>query len=198
MIITFEGADGTGKTTQSSLLGAWLDQQELPWFSFREPGGSAFSERVRELFLNEELDALTELLLILAARRHNIQEIINPAVAAGRIVIIDRFIDSSLVYQGIAGGIGVEKTRSLMEQTGTWLEPEFTFILDVDEDEANGRIAAEVRTRFDDRDLAYHRCIREGFLEIATASRHHIIDTARPREAASDEIISIVSARLGV
>ncbi len=98
-----------GKSTHTRLLCSHLEQRGLPWLSLREPGGSSFSERLRALFLQEGLDHMTELLLVLASRRENITKIIEPGLSEGKVVVIDRFIDSTLVYQGVLGCLGVEK-----------------------------------------------------------------------------------------
>ncbi|HDM32534.1 MAG TPA: dTMP kinase, partial [Deltaproteobacteria bacterium] len=105
MIISFEGGEGVGKTTQIRLLSSYLEKEHIPWVSIREPGGSPISERIRSLFLENDLDPRAELLLVLASRRVNIKKVIEPALSEGNIVIIDRFLDSTLVYQGILGDI---------------------------------------------------------------------------------------------
>jgi len=189
MIISLEGGEGVGKTTHSTRLCSYFDSKELPWLSLREPGGSFLSEKIRELFISEGIDTMTELLLVLASRWQNIQEMIRPALEDGRIVIIDRFIDSTLVYQGIAGGLGYEKTRGLMESSGTWIEPDLTFVLDIDPARSLKRIVPG--DKFENREIEYHRMIRKGFLDIATEKRHHIIDVDRERNEVSRDVISL-------
>lgn len=195
MIITFEGGEGAGKSTHAKLLCAHLEQSGLPWLSIREPGGSPFSERLRSVFFTEGLDPMTELLLILASRRENIKKVIEPGLAQGKIIVIDRFVDSTLVYQGALSGIGIERTKEIMEKTGTLLEPDLTFIMDIDPEHALKRIVPG--DKFENRDLSFHRKIRSSFLDLAVDERHVIIDADRSPEevcrlirAAADRVLS--------
>lgn len=186
MIITFEGGEGTGKTTQAALLKQYFEQTNRPVMMMREPGGSPLSEKIRSLVLHEPMDPLTELMLILAGRRENIKGLIEPALDSGRIVIIDRFIDSTLVYQGIAGGLGIERVRDIMQATGTWLVPDLTLVLDLDPAMAATRYTPD--DRFERRDPGYHRRLREGFLHIATEPRHRIFDTTASKQAVFEAV----------
>ena len=194
MIITFEGGEGTGKTTNAARLCSYLTNRALQWVSFREPGGSPFSEEVRAVFLSRNLDVMAELLLVLSSRRQNIAEIIEPALASGKVIIIDRFVDSTLVYQGIVGGLGHDPVRKIMESTGTWIEPDLTFVMDVSPELALSRI--DRADRFELRGLDYHRNLRDAFLQIAKEERHRIIDTSLKREVVQDNIIREVDALL--
>jgi len=189
VIISFEGGEGVGKTTHAVNLCSYLNKKELPWLSIREPGGSSLSEEVRPLFFKEGLDTMTELLLVLASRKQNIQELIEPGLEKGSIVIIDRFIDSTIVYQGIAGGLGPDIVRHLMEQTGTWLEPDLTFVLDINPTTALRRIIPG--DKFENQGIQYHLRLRKAFLDIATHKRHRIINADRDRIEVAREIISI-------
>lgn len=188
MIISFEGGDGSGKTTNAAGLCSFLARNGLPWLSFREPGGSPLSEEIRAVFLRNDMGPLTELLLVLASRSRNMEEIVSPGLAAGKIVVIDRFIDSTLVYQGIMGGLGLERVRAVMELTGTWVEPDLTLVLDVDPDVAMGRITAP--DRFERQGAAYRRMLREAFLGIATQRRHRVIDANRDPSTVFEEIVA--------
>ncbi|HOO38561.1 MAG TPA: dTMP kinase [Deltaproteobacteria bacterium] len=190
MIISFEGGEGVGKTTHAANLCSYLSNKELPWLSIREPGGSWLSEEVRALFFKEGLDTMTELLLVLASRRQNIVELIEPGLDKGSIVIIDRFIDSTIVYQGIAGGLGIETVRHLMEQTGTWLEPDVTFVMDIDPVKGLKRITPG--DKFENRGIDYHYMLRKAFLDIATDRRHRIINADRDSSEVARDIITIV------
>ena len=194
MIISFEGGEGVGKSTHAKILCAHLEQHGLPWLSFREPGGSPFSEDVRDLFFHEGLDTITELLLILASRRENITKMILPSIKQGKVVIIDRFIDSTLAYQGVLGGLGIGRVRKLMEKTDTWIEPDLTFVLDVDPGRALNRIVPG--DKFEIREPAYHQRLRQAFLDLAVGARHCIIDADRPRDQVSAEILSAVDREL--
>jgi len=181
-----------GKSTHARLLCAHLEQRGLPWLSLREPGGSSFSERLRALFLQEGLDHMTELLLVLASRRENITKIIEPALAEGKVVVIDRFIDSTLVYQGVLGNLGLEKTRELMNLTGTWLEPDLTFIMDIDSGHSLARIVPG--DKFENQGPEYHRKIRRSFLDLAVDKRHVIINSDRKRDEVARDIREKVDA----
>ncbi len=194
MIISFEGGEGVGKSTHAKILCAHLERHGLPLLSFREPGGSSFSENVRDLFFHEGLDAITELLLILASRRENITKMVLPALEQGKVVVIDRFIDSTLAYQGVVGGVGVGRVRELMEKTGTWIEPDLTFVLDVDPGRALNRIVPG--DRFELREPVYHQELREAFLDLAVGARYRIIDADRPRDQVSADILSAVDREL--
>ncbi len=194
MIITFEGGEGTGKTTNAARLCSFLTMKGLPWLSFREPGGTSLSERIRTLFLDQGMDAMTELMLVLASRRQNIKDIIEPGLAAGRVIVIDRFVDSTMVYQGVLGGLGSRTVRSIMEMSGTWIEPDLTFVLDVSPELALARI--EPSDRFELQDIGYHRRLREAFLAMATESRHRIVDTNRDRALVQAHIQSECGAIL--
>jgi dTMP kinase len=190
VIISFEGGEGVGKTTHVSHLCSYLSTKELPWLSFREPGGSLISEEIRALFLKEGLDAMTELLLVLASRKQNIMDLIAPGLAQGSIVIVDRFIDSTIVYQGIAGGLGRDTVKNLMEQSGTWLEPDLTFVMDMDPEAALKRITPG--DKFENKDIHYHQSLRKAFLDIATDKRHRIINADRDTTEVAREIDAIV------
>ena len=194
MIISFEGGEGAGKTTNAASLGSYLTSKGLPWLSFREPGGSSFSEEIRDLFLKQDLDVMTELLLILASRVQNISRIIEPGLAEGTIIIIDRFVDSTLVYQGIVGGLGYERVKAIMDYTGTWIEPDLTFIMDVSPELGLSRI--QPSDRFEHRGQDYHQRIRDAFLRISCTDRHRIIDTSLGREQVYERIIKEVDASL--
>ncbi len=183
-----------GKSTHAKILCTYLEQKGLPWISLREPGGSPFSELIRPIFFQEGLDRMTELHLVLASRRENITQVIRPALAQGKTVVIDRFIDSTLVYQGVLRGIGVQKTRQVMEQTETWLEPDLTFVLDIDPSRSLSRILPG--DKFENQARDFHEKIRTSFLELAIDRRHVIIDSDRQKEAVSRDIIARADAFL--
>jgi len=194
VIISFEGGEGVGKTTHAARLCSYLSEKSLPWLSIREPGGSEFSEKIRPLFLEEGLHVMTELLLVLASRKENISRCIEPAIGTGTIVVIDRFIDSTIVYQGIVGELGKERVQSIMEQTGTWIEPDLTFVMDSTTEVSLGRITP--LDKFEQRGIEYHNRLRKAFLDIATQPRHRVINTDKIIHAVQEEIISLVERHL--
>ncbi len=180
-----------GKTTQVKLLSSYLEKKHIPWVSIREPGGSMISENIRELFLeNNNLDPWTEILFVLASRRENITKIITPALSEGRIVIIDRFIESTLVYQGILGGVDSGAIIDIMKSTHTYMEPEVTVLLDAPVEISLQRIRA--KDRFENLPLEYHDRIRRAFLDICNQKRHHVLDAARPIEDVWEDVASIL------
>lgn len=194
MIISFEGGEGVGKSTHAAHLCSYLKEKELPWLMIREPGGSSISEEIRTLFLSEGIDTMTELLLVLASRRQNITEIIRPGMEEGKIIIIDRFIDSTLVYQGLAGGLGLDKVKDIMKQTQTWLEPDITFVMDANPETALKRIIPS--DKFERKGIEYHLMLRKAFLDIATDKRHCIINSDRDLPEVRQEILSVVDKLL--
>jgi dTMP kinase len=195
VIISFEGGEGAGKTTQAALLKKYLEKKGRQVVSLREPGGSDLSENIREIFLTHPMDSMTELLLLLAARRNNIASIIMPALDAGKVVIIDRFIDSTLVYQGIAGGLGIEKVMNIMVITDTMIEPDLTFLLDIEPETAYSRfIPAD---RLETRGIETQNIIRQGFIDVCRERRHHIIDAGKPEERVFEEIEKLTRLNFG-
>ena len=194
MIISFEGGEGSGKTTSAAHLASYLTSKGLPWLSFREPGGSSFSEEARGLFLKHDLDVMAELLLILASRAQNISRIVEPGLAEGKIIIIDRFVDSTLAYQGIVGGLGYERVKEIMELTGTWIEPDLTFMMDVSPELGLSRIKPS--DRFEHRGRDYHQRIRDAFSRISCNDRHRIVDSSLGLEHVHEMIINVVDNAL--
>lgn len=188
MIISFEGGEGVGKSTHSKLLCSHLEKKGLPCLSFREPGGSSFSELLRPIFFREGIDAMTELLMVLASRRENVKKMIEPALAGNMIVIIDRFVDSTLVYQGVLRNLGVERVRKIMEMTETWVEPDLTFILDVAPEHSLARIVPG--DKFENQGIEFHQKLRQAYLDLAHEPRHAIVNSDRPKEDVSRDIIA--------
>lgn len=170
--VTFEGPEGSGKTTQMNLLGEKLREDKIPYITTREPGGSKLTTHLRRWILDELGYALTfeaELFLFLADRAQHVQEVILPALRAGKIVLCDRFTDSTLAYQGGGRGFPIPSLR-LMNQTATGgLRPDLTFLIDIPAREGLAR--AESRSggkdRIEKEKLAFHRKVRSTYLKIA-------------------------------
>jgi len=170
--ITFEGGEGSGKTTQSELLYNNLKQKGLKVTRTREPGGTILAESIREILLKGEKDkmsSLTELYLFAAARRDHIDNVIAPSLKNNEIVICDRFIDSTTAYQGYAGNIDLNLINSINNFTIGSIIPNITYIFDID---PNIGLKRSINTtsdeiRFEEKDIGYHKKIRSGFLEIA-------------------------------
>ncbi|WP_088810178.1 MULTISPECIES: dTMP kinase [unclassified Listeria] len=204
LFITLEGPDGSGKTTTMRLLEEKMRLAGIDFIKTREPGGSPISEKVREIVLgigNEEMDSRTEALLIAGARRQHVVEKIRPALQVGKTVLCDRFIDSSLAYQGAGRGIGIQEVLSInLFAVGETL-PDMTFYLDVDAATGLERIAAsrgrEIN-RLDKEDISFHDKVQKGYEEIIAMFPERIIriDANRTPEEITDEIIAHILKRL--
>ncbi len=199
MFITFEGIDGSGKSTQARQLADALRAEGRDAILTREPGGSPGAEEIRALVLQgepERWSAQTELLLFTAARRDHLERTIAPALAAGRIVVCDRFADSTRMYQGLRGGLRAEVDALHRLMIGR--EPDLTFLIDIDAEtglaRARGRKGAE--ERFEDFGLSLQQEMRAGFLALAAEfpQRFRIIDGMRPSAEIAAEILAL-SAR---
>jgi len=165
ILITFEGVEGAGKTTQITLLRTLLESRGHTVRLTREPGGDAVSETVRTLVLNRDVTPRAELLLFLASRAQNVESVIRPALAAGEIVISDRFIDSSVAYQGYGREIGRDLVYELNLFATGGVKPHITVLLDLDPEIGLSRQSE--RNRMEAESLEFHRRVREGFLREA-------------------------------
>lgn len=203
--ITLEGGEGAGKSTQAAALCGWLEDSGITAIRTREPGGAPGAEEIRTLLVTGEpgkWDAITEALLMNAARRDHVVRTIRPALARGDWVICDRFYDSTLVYQGYAGGVALKTLESLIAAAVEDTRPDLTLILDIDPaaglDRAGARSGAE--TRFERKGSEFHAKVAVGFRALAAqdADRCVLIDAARPVDTVTADIIAAVSARLSV
>ena len=200
--ISFEGIDGSGKSTQARLLAQNLRDAGHVVTLTREPGGSPGAEEIRRLVLEGDpgrWSAETEILLFTAARRDHLEKIIRPALARGETVISDRFADSTRVYQGITRGdlrATVDRLHDLMIAT----EPALTLLIDIDPATGLSRAVARRTSerRFEDMGLAMQSAMRAGFLALAQANpaRFAVIDGARPPEGVAEDILRSALARL--
>lgn len=202
MFISLEGIDGSGKSTQARLLSDALRATGRDTVLTREPGGSPGAEEIRALVLEGDPDrwsAETEILLFTAARRDHLERTILPALAAGKVVICDRFADSTRMYQGLSRGdlrAQVDALHSLM----IGREPDLTLLIDMDP--AKGLARAKGRNgteeRFEDFGLELQERMRAGFLGLAEefASRFRVIDGDRPQDAVAADVLAIVQAAL--
>ena len=178
MFITFEGIDGSGKTTQLRRVAALLDDPLVT----KEPGGTPTADRIRAVLLdqNSKLDPLAEVLLFAASRHQHVVEVIRPALAAGRVVLCDRYVDSTLAFQGFGRLLDLDKLRALNDWATGALVPDLTLLFDIDEEtgvrRARGRGGDELR--FEAEDLRFYRRVREGYLTLAVAEpkRYIVID----------------------
>ena len=177
--ITFEGGEGGGKSTQAARMAGYLRGKGLEVLETREPGGTPESEALRDLLVQGDPDrwsALSELLLITAARVEHVNRLIEPALTEGKWVICDRFADSTLAYQGIAGELGLELVEQLQKLAVGATAPDVTFLLDVRAEAGLQR--AEKRgaaARFEKKGAAFHQTLRDGFLALANENPQRIV-----------------------
>jgi len=188
--------EGAGKTTQIALLRAALEREHHTVCVTREPGGDAFAESIRSLLLNHTMTPRAELLLFLASRAQNVESIIRPHLAAGGIVLCDRYIDSSVAYQGVARGLGRDNVAHLNTFATHGLIPDLTFLLDLAPEAGLAR--QQERNRMESESLAFHQRVREGYLAEAqnNASRFCILDAALPPDALQSLILTRTQAAL--
>jgi dTMP kinase len=178
--ITFEGVEGSGKTTQMARLGRWLKARDYRVELTREPDGTALGAGVRRLF-EQGPQPLAQVFLFLAARHQHVAEKIRPWLERGRIVLCDRYTDATLAYQGYAGGIDPATIRELNVQATGGVLPDLTLLFDLDPAEGFRRRGGQRRDHFERQALAFHRRVRRGYLEIQRAEpkRVRIIDAAK-------------------
>lgn len=199
LFITFEGVEGAGKSTQIELLRTALEEQGLRVLVTREPGGEPVAEAIRNVLLHteEHVEPLTELLLFLAARAQITERVIRPALRAGTIVLCDRYLDSTTVYQGYARGLDLEMVRLLNRVATGGQLPDLTIVLDLDERVGIARQAS--RNRMEREDLAFHRAVRQGYLAEAAREpeRFHVVNAEQSVQCVHAEVLAIVRKALG-
>lgn len=184
--ITFEGIDGAGKSSHIEALAQWLRERGREVLLTREPGGTALAERLRELLLHEAMDALTESLLVFAARRDHLRQCIEPALARGATVLCDRFTDATFAYQGCGRGFDLDVLGRLEGWVQEGRQPDLTLWFDLPPQiAAQRRAAARAADRFEREDEVFFTRVREGYAARAAAApgRFIRIDAEQPREA---------------
>jgi len=206
--ISIEGIEGCGKSTQSALLKEWLEERGVGVLLAREPGGTEISEKIRDILLdpvNTDMDHRTELLLYLASRSQIVQELLSPALKEGKVVIVDRYSDSTLAYQGYGRGLQLEEILAINSFASRDLSPDLTILLDLDPERGFGRKGEGTGTgkkgdRLEMETLVFHRKIRQGFLEIARnePQRVVVVDSDRVIREVRDDIRKIVSEKFSL
>ncbi len=191
MFITFEGTEGSGKSTQIRAAAAFLRKKGRSVVMLREPGGTRISEAIREILLNKklkEMDPVTELLLYLAARAQIVREKILPALRKGKVVICDRFEDSTRAYQGFGRGISLAAIDQASLLVRGHLKPDMTFVLDIDI--TKGLARGGRHDRIEREALSFHQRVRRGFLTLAQkdSRRITVLDTSKPVDWVSQKI----------
>ncbi len=197
LFITFEGGDGSGKSTQLRLLVDWLQQQGRTVVESREPGGTDLGLELREIILHRRgyIAPRAEALLYAADRAHNIATKVRPAVERGEVVVQDRFLDSSVAYQGAGRVLDAEEVRGLSTWATEGLLPDLTVLLDLDPEVGRARIAGGAWDRLEEEKLDFHSRVRDAYLAFAAAEpqRFLVIDATLPVDAVADAIRARVS-----
>jgi dTMP kinase len=206
--ITFEGGDGSGKTTQIKVLESYLRDRGREYISTREPGGTSLGKMLRQVLLQvgeQEIAPSTELFLYLADRAQHVSEVIAPAIAVGKIVLCDRFTDSTLAYQGYGRGIDLNQLKRFNDVADQGMRPDLTFLLDCPVAQGLARTARRpVRTgqpredRFEREEMEFHEKVRRGFIEMARQEpeRFRVIDAARSEQEVTAEVRRIIDREL--
>ncbi len=208
LFITFEGPDGSGKTTQVQQIAVRLRQQGYDVLLTREPGGTTIGDQIRHILhdlKNQAMHPRTELLLFNASRAQLVEEVIRPHLARGGLVICDRFYDSTLAYQGYGHGLDLDMLRRIITAATGGLRPDLTVYLDIaPEDGLQRRLSAVARgeewNRLDDMAMAFHRRVREGYHQLIAAEpdRWASIDAAQPVAKVQADILAALRSRLGL
>ena len=199
-LITFEGMDGSGKTTQIQMLEHEFDKLGVEYKTFREPGGTELSEKIRTILLdkkNIELISTAECLLFAAARAQLTAEKIKPAIATGKFVICDRFTDSTIAYQGYGRGLDIKILEEINHIATAGLTPDITFILDIDPEVAAARIKSESSDRMEATGMDFFRRICKGYRQIKdkNPNRYWVINGKQSPEDVFKDIKEIVMKR---
>jgi dTMP kinase len=206
--ITFEGIEGSGKSTQIALLANYLSARGIRNVLTREPGGTLIGDQVRKILLdpaNRSLDPTAELLLYAASRAQHLREIILPALANGMTVLCDRFSDATLAYQGYGRRLDIEMIRSLDRIVTTGMRPDLTILFDIEAtmgiERARGRnnsLGLEAEARFENEELVFHDRVRQGYLKLVAQEpdRIRIVDASGTSEAVQEQVRKIVDERL--
>ncbi|MFV0246374.1 MAG: dTMP kinase [Mycoplasmatales bacterium] len=190
--ITIEGGEGSGKSTITTLLSEELTKLGIENIASREPGGVKSSERIRNVIFDYEVDPKTEVLLFAAARNEHLKNKVIPALESGKVVICDRYVDSSLAYQGVGHGLGIDEVKKVNDYIiGDYL-PEKTFFLDVKPEDALKRITSSREiTRFDLKEIEFHNKVYDAFDNLCKENpdRYIRIDASGTVENAFDQIM---------
>jgi dTMP kinase len=202
MFISFEGPEGSGKTSQIPLLTAFLHEKGYSTFSTREPGGTSIGEQIREVLMrldNTKMNPRTEVLLFLAARAQLVEQCIRPGLEQGQIIISDRYADATLAYQGYGHGGDLTQLRQLLNFATGNLWPDLTLLLDIDPEQGlQRRRSGGDWNRLDAYELAFHKRVWQGYHELARQEPHRwvIIDASQPFDTVQQQIRQAILDRL--
>jgi len=199
LFITFEGIDGCGKSSQIDRAANYLESRGIEYIKTRDPGGKPLGCKIREILLNYDGDiaSMCELFLYLADRAQHIEEKILPALEAGKVVLCDRYVDSTIAYQGYARGLDKEQILELNNIVAKNLMPDLTFVFDVSLDVSAQRLGPK-KDRLESECSEFHRKVREGFLDLAGKfpNRIKVLDAERCIDEISEDVINIIKPRL--
>ena len=206
MFITFEGIEGSGKTTQLQRLAAVLRERGRSVIVTKEPGGTPLADRIRAILLDSGsvIDPVAELFLFAASRRQNVMDVIRPALARGEVVLCDRFTDSTLAYQGFGRLLTLDRLRALNDWATDSTRPDLVLVFDIAEETGLGRArsrnadATEDEGRFELEDLRFHRRVREGYLALAAAEpdRYAVVDANGTADEVFERMMNVMEPRL--
>jgi dTMP kinase len=209
MFITLEGVEGSGKTTAQDSIRRFFEDRGYSCVMTREPGGTEFGRKLRQLLLdpvNRDIAPLAELLLYVADRAQHVREVIQPALAQGAVVVSDRFMDATVVYQGMARGLGAERVGQLHRLVLGEMVPDLTLLFDLPVDVGLARAwqdlvqgaRPEDESRFEQEAMTFHERVRQGYLALARQSpqRFRIIDAAAAVDAVQHQVVQVLEAAL--
>ena len=201
IFITFEGPEGSGKSTHSALLCQWLKRRSYKFIHTREPGGTRISEKLRGILLNKknkEMSDEAEMLIYQAARAQIVKEIILPALKKKKIVVCDRFLDATIAYQGYGGGININLIKSIGKAATGGIRPDLTILLDIET--AKGLRRSKTRDRMERKPYVYHKKVRKGYLKLARQEprRIKIIKVNGDINKTQSSVRKVVGSCLGI
>lgn len=198
MFITLEGPEGSGKSTQIKRLAKRLEAMGYPVITTREPGGTPIGDQIRQVLVrmeNKELHPRTEILLFLAARAQLVEQLIKPALQDGKIILCDRYGDSTLAYQGYGHGLDLEQLRQMLGFATDHLKPDLTILMDLDVKTGLMRKNAEDEwNRLDAYEVLFHERVRQGYLNLAheEPERWRIVDASQGIDAVQEDLFQII------
>lgn len=206
MFITFEGIEGSGKTTQLKYIQAYFKSRGQECIVTREPGGTEIGKKIRSILLDpasKNICPVSELFLYMADRAQHVKELVIPAISTGKTVLCDRFFDATVVYQGYARGLDVKQIQRLHEVVLEGLKPDVTILLDLPTDIGLSRAWAQIdngkrdslESRFEKENLSFHKKVRAGYLELARLEpqRFRVIDATRQENKVRRDIIDAIA-----
>lgn len=198
--ITLEGPEGAGKTTQVRLFAARLDSASVPYALTRDPGGTPLGKQIRHILLKpgNPVAPMAELLLYQADRAQNVSEVILPGLAAGKLVICDRYIDSSIAYQGYGRDLDLALIEKLNNMSTQGLKPELTLLFDIESEKGLGRLHPGGHDRMEKEAIEFHHKVRQGYLALAKQEpeRWRIIDATKALHTVQEEMVRIISEHM--